>query len=117
MEGIAACGEAKAACLQVAFLKHRCAASLQGWAGTIRYNGSLWRQFQEFYGRADTWSLGVCNGCQLMALLGWVPGTGGGGEAAEALLPSQQQPRFLHNESGRCASAAVGPGSFCCLSK
>ena len=26
--------------------------------------------------REDTFSLGVCNGCQLMALLGWVPGTG-----------------------------------------
>ncbi len=44
-------------------------------------------------------SLGVCNGCQLMALLGWVPGTG---TAAQPQLPSREQPRFLHNESGRC---------------
>ena len=26
--------------------------------------------FQEFYNRDDTFSLGICNGCQLMALLG-----------------------------------------------
>ena len=44
----------------------------------------------------------MCNGCQLMALLGWVPGTGGGGPDGP-LLPSEQQPRFLHNDSGRCA--------------
>jgi phosphoribosylformylglycinamidine (FGAM) synthase-like amidotransferase family enzyme len=31
----------------------------------------------QFYARPDTWSLGICNGCQLMALLGWVPATGG----------------------------------------
>ena len=43
----------------------------------------------------------MCNGCQLMALLGWVPGTGGGGPDGP-LLPSEQQPRFLHNDSGRC---------------
>lgn len=50
-------------------------------------------------------SLGVCNGCQLMALLGWVPGTGGGSDGP--LLPSEQQPRFLHNESGRCVWCPV----------
>jgi phosphoribosylformylglycinamidine (FGAM) synthase-like amidotransferase family enzyme len=43
-------------------------------------------------------SLGVCNGCQLMALLGWVPGSG---LSADPLLPSQEQPRFLENDSGR----------------
>ena len=50
--------------------------------------------------RPDTFSLGVCNGCQLMALLGWVPG----GD-----LPDTQQPRFVHNASGRfeCRWATV----------
>lgn len=42
--------------------------------------------------RPDTFSLGVCNGCQLMALLGWVPG---------GSLLDTQQPRFVHNTSGR----------------
>jgi phosphoribosylformylglycinamidine synthase len=77
--------------------------SAKGWAGTIRYNSGLWASFQAFYTRPDTWSLGVCNGCQLMALLGWVPGTGGGGPDGP-LLPSEQQPRFLHNDSGRFES-------------
>lgn len=46
--------------------------SAKGWAGAIRFNPALWQQFQAFYERKDTFSLGVCNGCQLMALLGWV---------------------------------------------
>lgn len=33
----------------------------------------VWEQFQAFKARSDTFSLGVCNGCQLMALLGWIP--------------------------------------------
>ncbi|XP_047325227.1 probable phosphoribosylformylglycinamidine synthase, chloroplastic/mitochondrial [Impatiens glandulifera] len=69
--------------------------SAKGWSASIRFNQPLLKQFQEFYNRKDTFSLGVCNGCQLMALLGWVPGpsVGSGGD------PSQ--PRFIHNESGR----------------
>ena len=51
--------------------------------------------------REDTWSLGVCNGCQLMALLGWVPGTADG---ATGMLPDEKQPRFIHNKSGRFES-------------
>ncbi len=69
--------------------------SAKGWAGVIRFNPSVWKQFQDFYGRPDTFSLGVCNGCQLLALLGWVPWPG----IAEAL-----QPRFVHNASGRFES-------------
>lgn len=72
--------------------------------------------------RPDTFSLGVCNGCQLMALLGWVPGAASddvqmtrSSTNAEALttmadastssssqfLPDLEQPRFIHNTSGR----------------
>ena len=29
-------------------------------------------QLEAFRQRSDTFSLGVCNGCQLMALLGWI---------------------------------------------
>ena len=46
--------------------------SAKGWAGSIRFNESLWSQFQTFYDRTDTFSLGICNGCQLMA---WAPPT------------------------------------------
>jgi len=69
--------------------------SAKGWAGVIRFNKKIWRQFQKFYKRPDTFSLGVCNGCQLMALLGWVPWQG---------LSGLRQPRFIHNESGRFES-------------
>ena len=57
--------------------------------------------------RPDTFSLGICNGCQLMALLGWVPGTAAGGAngiAGSPFLPDERQPRFIHNQSGRFES-------------
>lgn len=57
----------------------------------------------QFYARPDTFSLGVCNGCQLMALLGWVPGTG----VQADRLPDTVQPRFIHNDSGRFESRWV----------
>ncbi|HCR19366.1 MAG TPA: phosphoribosylformylglycinamidine synthase [Candidatus Latescibacteria bacterium] len=69
--------------------------SAKGWAGVIRFNEGLWQQFQGFYTRPDTFSLGVCNGCQLMALLGWVPWQG---------IADDLQPRFIHNSSGRFES-------------
>jgi phosphoribosylformylglycinamidine synthase len=69
--------------------------SAKGWAASIRFNSKVWDQFETFYHRPDTFSLGVCNGCQLMALLGWVPWRG----IADAL-----QPRFIHNKSGRFES-------------
>lgn len=72
--------------------------SAKGWAGVIRQNESLAAQFNTFYQRPDTFSLGVCNGCQLMALLGWVPFRG---------LPDREQPRFIHNASGRFESRFV----------
>lgn len=46
--------------------------SAKGWAASIMYNDSLRQQFLHFKNRNDTFSLGVCNGCQLMSLLGWV---------------------------------------------
>ncbi|KAL5221585.1 hypothetical protein ABZP36_026298 [Zizania latifolia] len=84
--------------------------SAKGWAASIRFNQPLIQQFQNFYNRPDTFSLGVCNGCQLMALLGWVPGSevgdslGSGGDMS--------QPRFIHNESGRfeCRFTSVSIG-------
>ena len=69
--------------------------SAKGWAGLIKFNKEIWEQFQHFYNRPDTFSLGVCNGCQLMALLGWVPWTG---------ISDKSQPRFIRNESGRFES-------------
>ncbi len=67
----------------------------KGWAGSIRFNHDLWAQFEAFLDRPDTFSLGVCNGCQLLALLGWVPWRG---------LEGPAQPRFVRNASGRFES-------------
>jgi len=69
--------------------------SAKGWAGVIRFNKGIFDQFRGFYGRADTFSLGVCNGCQLMALLGWIPWPG---------IEDRYQPRFIQNLSGRFES-------------
>jgi len=46
--------------------------SAKGWAAALRFNEHIRQQFDDFRRRDDTFSLGVCNGCQLMALLGWV---------------------------------------------
>uniref|UniRef100_A0A3P8SVX2 Phosphoribosylformylglycinamidine synthase n=1 Tax=Amphiprion percula TaxID=161767 RepID=A0A3P8SVX2_AMPPE len=46
--------------------------SAKGWAATVAYNPRAKAEFDHFRRRIDTLSLGVCNGCQLLALLGWV---------------------------------------------
>ena len=47
----------------------------QGWARTIRFNTMLNEQFADFFQRTDTFALGVCNGCQMMAALApMIPG-------------------------------------------
>jgi len=71
--------------------------SAKGWAAVLKFKPELQTQLDAFYKRPDTFSLGVCNGCQLMALLGWVPGASG----TDAYLGMAEQPRFVHNESGR----------------
>ena len=69
--------------------------SAKGWAATILFNERLKAMFDAFYNRPDTFTLGICNGCQLFGLLGWVPWQG---------LDAEQQPRFIHNSSGRFES-------------
>ncbi|MBK8335476.1 MAG: phosphoribosylformylglycinamidine synthase [Sterolibacteriaceae bacterium] len=41
----------------------------QGWAKSILFNDDLRGQFEQFFARPDTFALGVCNGCQMMANL------------------------------------------------
>lgn len=40
-----------------------------GWAASILYNQYLFDEFSKFFARSDTFSLGVCNGCQMMSQL------------------------------------------------
>ena len=43
-----------------------------GWKNVIQNNKRLKNEFDNFYARKDSFSLGICNGCQLMSLLGYV---------------------------------------------
>lgn len=72
--------------------------SAKGWASSIKYSQKLSTMFDEFYERTDTFSLGVCNGCQLMASIGWVPWRG---------MQLKKQPRLSKNRSGRFESRWV----------
>ncbi len=48
-----------------------------GWAKTILFNPRLVDGFAAFFGRADSFALGVCNGCQMMSRLrSMIPGAG-----------------------------------------
>ncbi|MGK0442552.1 MAG: phosphoribosylformylglycinamidine synthase [Pseudohongiellaceae bacterium] len=59
----------------------------EGWAKTILFNSRARDQFQAFFHRDDTFSLGVCNGCQMMSnLKSLIPGT-------------DHWPRFVRNMS------------------
>ncbi|XP_012269939.2 phosphoribosylformylglycinamidine synthase [Athalia rosae] len=67
--------------------------SAKGWAASLVFHPSLKLQLQKFVEREDTFSLGVCNGCQLLSLLGWI-----GCENNEAGTPDII---LDHNKSGR----------------
>ncbi|MPS94375.1 phosphoribosylformylglycinamidine synthase [Comamonas sp.] len=60
-----------------------------GWARSITFNDRLSEQFQAFFGRPDTFGLGVCNGCQMFA------------ELADIIPGAQDWPRFTQNQSNR----------------
>ena len=48
----------------------------EGWAKSILFNARARDQFEAFFARADTFALGVCNGCQMMSNLHEIiPGT------------------------------------------
>jgi len=83
--------------------------SAKGWAAAIQFSQVLAPQFRHFLARDDkVFSLGVCNGCQLMALLGWVPGNGANhtlaAEESTAKKNLASQPRFVHNASRKFES-------------
>jgi len=48
----------------------------EGWAKSILFNAKARDEFEAFFGRTDTFALGVCNGCQMMSnLQEIIPGT------------------------------------------
>jgi phosphoribosylformylglycinamidine synthase len=59
----------------------------EGWAKSILFHSQLRDSFTRFFNRQETFSLGVCNGCQMMAALReLIPGT-------------ESWPRFVRNRS------------------
>ncbi|CAN7215318.1 phosphoribosylformylglycinamidine synthase [Pseudoxanthomonas sp. LjRoot168] len=59
----------------------------RGWATSILERGALRDAFAAFFARQDTFSLGVCNGCQMMSQL-------------KDIIPGAQHwPQFLRNQS------------------
>ncbi len=71
--------------------------SAKGWAGALLYNEKARTAIERFYARKNTLSLGVCNGCQLMAEMGLI-------------TPDDKaiSPKMKHNDSHKYESAFVG---------
>ncbi|WP_314748778.1 phosphoribosylformylglycinamidine synthase [Tannerella forsythia] len=70
--------------------------SAKGWAAGILYNEKAKQAIDRFYARKDTMSLGICNGCQLMAELG-------------LLYPEHEEKhKMRHNRSHKFESGFVG---------
>lgn len=70
--------------------------SAKGWAAGILYNEKAKKAIDNFYAREDTLSLGICNGCQLMAEL-------------ELLYPEHEKKhKMVHNDSHKFESNFVG---------
>ena len=66
--------------------------SAKGWAGGFLYNEKAKKALDNFYARPDTLSLGICNGCQLMAELG-------------VIYPEHEKKhKMLHNDSHKFES-------------
>ncbi|EDW63604.1 phosphoribosylformylglycinamidine synthase [Drosophila virilis] len=70
--------------------------SAKGWAANILHNALLKPQFEAFKMREDSFSLGICNGCQLMTLIGYV-----GSVKATDKTPVLPALALLHNRSKR----------------
>jgi phosphoribosylformylglycinamidine synthase len=59
----------------------------RGWASSILHNALVRKDFERFFARGDTFALGACNGCQMMAAL-------------KELVPGAAHwPRFVRNKS------------------
>ena len=94
----------------------------QGWAKSILFNADLRDQFAAFFARADSFALGVCNGCQMMSQLkeiipgaeGWPSFERNRSEQFEARLTMVDIPEspslFFSNMSGSRLPVVVSHG-------
>ncbi|KAH9901992.1 phosphoribosylformylglycinamidin [Xylariomycetidae sp. FL2044] len=61
----------------------------QGWAKSILMHENVRREFAQYFKRADTFTLGVCNGCQMLSRL-------------KELIPGAEHwPDFVENKSSQ----------------
>jgi len=61
----------------------------EGWAKSILFNSRARDEFEAFFNRQDTFSLGICNGCQMMSNL-------------KELIPGADHwPHFVRNQSAQ----------------
>jgi phosphoribosylformylglycinamidine synthase len=73
-----------------------------GWAKGVLFHPDQRRAFEAFFARPDTFSLGVCNGCQMMSQI-------------KDLIPGAEDwPRFVRNRSeqfeARLSQVRIEPG-------
>ncbi|MEW6993003.1 phosphoribosylformylglycinamidine synthase [Colwelliaceae bacterium MEBiC 14330] len=61
----------------------------EGWAKSILFNSNARAMFKAFFERDDTFTLGVCNGCQMLSNL------------KEIIPGSEHWPHFVQNKSER----------------
>jgi phosphoribosylformylglycinamidine synthase len=59
----------------------------EGWAKSVLFNARARAEFEAFFRRADTFALGVCNGCQMM------------GNLRELIPGAEAWPHFVRNRS------------------
>jgi phosphoribosylformylglycinamidine synthase len=59
----------------------------EGWARSVLFSDALTQQFAAFFERDDTFALGICNGCQMLAAL------------ADLIPGAEAWPRFTRNRS------------------
>jgi phosphoribosylformylglycinamidine synthase len=59
----------------------------EGWARSVMFNPVLAEDFKAFFARQDSFALGICNGCQMLAAL-------------SPIIPGAQDwPKFVRNKS------------------
>ncbi|XP_011311335.1 phosphoribosylformylglycinamidine synthase [Fopius arisanus] len=68
--------------------------SARGWAASLLFQPRVRQQLDAFVARQDTFSLGVCNGCQLMSLLGWISSPNSSKNEPHVVLDHNASERF-----------------------
>lgn len=82
--------------------------SAKGWAGGFLYNEKAKKAIDNYYARKDTLSMGICNGCQLMAELGLVYPSTRKSIRWFTMIPISSSPNFVSLEIPKNNSVMFG---------